>query len=460
MRANGRWFKSPRWLLSFFPSFFHLFSPFWPFNDRPLTTDTLSRRRNSKEVTPMVINQSKAVTVHGYIRTRMQKLSHVGGPCRWTKQPIVSTHLFLPSLVCCCSSFSRPGQRHSLPFLPSGHKIRLLLLLVIRKASQRGTKDQWPVLTGGGRREGKETMSTPSRRRLMRDFKRLQEDPPSGVSGAPTDNNIMIWNAVIFGWERTHSSSVFSLFLISVFLLSILAAINEWIHFNQPHEPMNEWIGNVCSPHDTPFEDGTFKLTLEFTEEYPNKPPTVRFVSKMFHPNGTFCEQGSDSRSLTPWLHSLILQCTQTDPFVWTSCRTGGHRRTTSLPSSPRSSRCWTNRIPTRPPTLWPPNCIKRTAESTRNEWRPSWSSPGSTLQMKRRKRARKEYLPPPLQHWVVLRRRRPLLSAVAAEEEVEVVLLLVLLLEMSVYTLIIKDDVNFIWKGTNGINVMTLFFL
>jgi ubiquitin-conjugating enzyme E2 A len=66
---------------------------------------------------------------------------------------------------------------------------------------------------------------------------RLQEDPPTGVSGAPTDNNIMIWNAVIFG------------------------------------------------PHDTPFEDGTFKLTIEFTEEYPNKPPTVRFVSKMFHPN-------------------------------------------------------------------------------------------------------------------------------------------------------------------------------
>lgn len=68
-------------------------------------------------------------------------------------------------------------------------------------------------------------------------FFRLQEDPPTGVSGAPTDNNIMIWNAVIFG------------------------------------------------PHDTPFEDGTFKLTIEFTEEYPNKPPTVRFVSHMFHPN-------------------------------------------------------------------------------------------------------------------------------------------------------------------------------
>merc|ERR1712203_270006 len=88
-------------------------------------------------------------------------------------------------------------------------------------------------------------MSTSARRRLMRDFKRLQEDPPAGVSGAPTDNNILLWNAVIFG------------------------------------------------PADTPFEDGTFKLTIEFTEEYPNKPPVVRFISKMFHPNvyadGSIC---------------------------------------------------------------------------------------------------------------------------------------------------------------------------
>ena len=26
----------------------------------------------------------------------------------------------------------------------------------------------------------------------MRDFKKLQEDPPAGVSGAPTENNIMV----------------------------------------------------------------------------------------------------------------------------------------------------------------------------------------------------------------------------------------------------------------------------
>ena len=31
----------------------------------------------------------------------------------------------------------------------------------------------------------------------------FQEDPPAGVSGAPTENNIMLWNAVIFGPHET-----------------------------------------------------------------------------------------------------------------------------------------------------------------------------------------------------------------------------------------------------------------
>nr|VDD57683.1 unnamed protein product [Brassica oleracea] len=45
-------------------------------------------------------------------------------------------------------------------------------------------------------------MSTLAKKRLMRDFRRLQQDPqppPAGISGAPQDNNILLWNAVIFG---------------------------------------------------------------------------------------------------------------------------------------------------------------------------------------------------------------------------------------------------------------------
>jgi hypothetical protein len=39
--------------------------------------------------------------------------------------------------------------------------------------------------------------------RLMRDFKRLRQDPPQGVNGSPNPDNIMTWNAVIFGPEDT-----------------------------------------------------------------------------------------------------------------------------------------------------------------------------------------------------------------------------------------------------------------
>ncbi|KAJ3385446.1 Ubiquitin-conjugating enzyme E2 2 [Entophlyctis sp. JEL0112] len=45
------------------------------------------------------------------------------------------------------------------------------------------------------------------------------------------------------------------------------------------------WNAVIFGPEETPFEDGTFKLVLTFDESYPTKPPHVRFVSKMFHPN-------------------------------------------------------------------------------------------------------------------------------------------------------------------------------
>jgi len=60
-----------------------------------------------------------------------------------------------------------------------------------------------------------------------------------------------------------------------------------------------------CSPHETPFEDGTFKLTMEFSEEYPNKPPVVRFVSKMFHPNGKCCNLFIDIYELNFFVYEL-----------------------------------------------------------------------------------------------------------------------------------------------------------
>jgi hypothetical protein len=41
----------------------------------------------------------------------------------------------------------------------------------------------------------------------------------------------------------------------------------------------------IIGPAETPFEDGTFRLVMHFEEQYPNKPPGVKFISQMFHPN-------------------------------------------------------------------------------------------------------------------------------------------------------------------------------
>jgi ubiquitin-conjugating enzyme E2 A len=45
------------------------------------------------------------------------------------------------------------------------------------------------------------------------------------------------------------------------------------------------WQAVLLGPDDTIWEGGCFKLSLEFPKDYPTNPPTVKFITKMFHPN-------------------------------------------------------------------------------------------------------------------------------------------------------------------------------
>lgn len=48
---------------------------------------------------------------------------------------------------------------------------------------------------------------------------------------------------------------------------------------------MFEWQCSISGPEDTPYEGGTFKLTLSLPDGYPFNPPKVKFVTKVYHPN-------------------------------------------------------------------------------------------------------------------------------------------------------------------------------
>jgi len=48
---------------------------------------------------------------------------------------------------------------------------------------------------------------------------------------------------------------------------------------------MFQWHIFLKGPPDTSYEGGVFKLEMNFPKEYPNKPPQVRFLSDMWHPN-------------------------------------------------------------------------------------------------------------------------------------------------------------------------------
>lgn len=77
-----------------------------------------------------------------------------------------------------------------------------------------------------------------------------------------------------------------------------LKNINEDPPLNCSAGPIDEndlflWHGTIFGPSDSPYSGGIFKLEIKFTDEYPFKPPKIKFLTKILHPNinsfGSIC---------------------------------------------------------------------------------------------------------------------------------------------------------------------------
>ena len=84
------------------------------------------------------------------------------------------------------------------------------------------------------------------------------------------------------------------------------------------------WKGFIKGPPDTPFENGNFHIQFSFDEDYPFKPPSIKFLTNIFHPNiyrdGKICLDILETQNWAPATQvktiilSLLLLFTEPNP--------------------------------------------------------------------------------------------------------------------------------------------------
>ncbi|THD21445.1 Ubiquitin-conjugating enzyme [Fasciola hepatica] len=76
-------------------------------------------------------------------------------------------------------------------------------------------------------------------------------------------------------------------------LMELLVSSPKGVSAFPDGENLTRWLASINGPEDTVYEGQHYTLSMEFGPNYPYSPPTVRFVSRCYHPNvdprGTIC---------------------------------------------------------------------------------------------------------------------------------------------------------------------------
>ena len=59
----------------------------------------------------------------------------------------------------------------------------------------------------------------------------------------------------------------------------------DYVNAFPAEDDLYNWDATIIGPEGTPYENGLFRLKIQFPPDYPFKSPRITFVTKIYHPN-------------------------------------------------------------------------------------------------------------------------------------------------------------------------------